>query len=393
MGGEWIRVLVLGLAGVGGGILTGCSGGAADGRAMNGGASGSADAAVADAACGGAPSLGGGAGANGVGSCPSGSTCLAPRLIPTLAAPSLVAVTATYFYYTMAPGDPNKRRLWRAPVSGGYEQNLFDGGPISAIAIDPADTFAYLALGGSAPTILRLPLTANGAAGAGTALTPQPSSGYMSFNSMILDGESLYYISRGDPAMSGLFKIPATGGAPVMVLKSDEPGDVRLHGDYIYFSGNIIREVQGAAGIVRIPRAGGTAQLLYTSTGLAPSGIVVSDSGIYWDIGALMRIPLDGGSPVTLFTPPSARCMHSNSTGFAVAEDAIYYAFVMYNPIQAQVMRIPLDGGVISTPFSTGAFLDLGNIVPVGGTVYFSSSSPTTPGIIAMDACGCAPAP
>jgi len=367
--------------------MASASGGAGGSQPATGGAGGLATANGG----GGGAGLGGMTAAGGAGMCPTAPACAAPHLVPTQLAPDLISATATHFYY-VAPADSNSPRLWRIGLGGDQQQDLYDGG-LGAVAIDPSESAAYLGIG----SVYKLPLDAHGAAGAIVQLDPHPAPAAMTFTGLAVDGGTLYYstFSTGTDATAvGLFKIPAAGGSPQLVLKADLGRGVAVHGDYVYFSGDLIQGTNGASGIVQLPRAGGSPRLVYNSpSGLGPDRFVVTDTAIYLDSGSLMRIPLDGGAPVSVFTATSNADMFVRPSVFAVAADAVYYGATVYTATAtlAQIFRIPLDGGAVSTPFSTDAFVDVGNILAVGGNVYFGSKAKSMPGILGMNPCGCAP--
>jgi len=375
-----------------GGAPTG-KGGAA-GTQGNGGGAGAGGVAAPSGGGGaaGKGNLGGMTAAGGAGMCPSSPACAAPHLVPTSLPPDLLSVTATHFYY-VAPANTGAGQLWRIGLDGANQQQLYSGG-LAAVAIDPAETAAYLGLDG----IYKLPLDSNGAAGSTIQLDPHPSTAFRQVTRIAVDGATIYYSSNADntdpSVVGGLFKIPAAGGSPTQILKADSARNVAIHGDYVYFSGDLIQGTNGVNGIVQLPRAGGTAKVVYDNTGgLGPDRFFVTDDAIYVDNGNVVRIPLAGGSPVTLFAPTSDDTMFVRPSGFTVGTDAIYFGATVYTATAtlAEILRIPLDGGAVSTPFFTDAFVDVGYIVPAGGNVYFGSTAKATPGILEMNACGCAP--
>jgi hypothetical protein len=127
---------------------------------------------------------------------------------------------------------------------------------------------------------------------------------------MRLIGSTLYYIELG----VGLRSIPVTGGAPAMVVPDVGSWEFEIDGDDVFLAdgdpgGRLLRASlngvapadlgpvgepwgfavdathvycanEGGDTITRIPRGGGTPEILATSP--APVGIVVDDHAVYW---------------------------------------------------------------------------------------------------------------
>jgi hypothetical protein len=96
-------------------------------------------------------------------------------------------------------------------------------------------------------------------------------------------------------------------------------------------------------GVMTVPIAGGPIKALAKLTGL-PAGIAVDASNVYWgernlgppSSGSINKVPLTGGSTVTLATDPSY-----GPSRLVVDANAVYFT----NSVESTVMKVPIAGG------------------------------------------------
>ncbi len=92
------------------------------------------------------------------------------------------------------------------------------------------------------------------------------------------DGTRLYWTTSGGWTApippSTLRALPATGGAPTLVASPDQPGDLAVDANDVYFA-------DSDKTIMKVPKSGGTPTVLATQLN-RPMSLVVDDSNVYW---------------------------------------------------------------------------------------------------------------
>jgi hypothetical protein len=108
--------------------------------------------------------------------------------------------------------------------------------------------------------------------------------------------------------------------------------------------------------IMKISKCGGSATTLATGREQS-TNIAVDGTSVYWadsysagltGPGLLLKVPLDGGTPVTLASAPSG----SVACGLALDATSVYWVTVTHtdnDPPPITVMKVPLDGGISTT--------------------------------------------
>jgi hypothetical protein len=172
--------------------------------------------------------------------------------------------------------------------------------------------------------------------------TPIPlAAGELGPASVAVLGSTVYWVSdgAGDGTNSGVVRSTPVGGGPVTTLASGLPMKYNLNDN---------------------------------TAGYAAMG--VDSTGVYFttydgmQTGAVMKVPLDGGAPVTLMSATNPQKLAVDSTGVYVSQG-----------FPSSIAKIPLDGGPPVTVATTTTYQPW-TIALDPNTVYFTSFGCPTDG-------------
>ena len=329
--------------------VMGAGGSAAGGGAAAGGAAGGAGGTLAGgaggASAGGTTMSGTGGGGTAGGTGGSGSTD--GGLIITIDA-GMPATLATghdareialgardvYWFDVEILGDVGRTWLNKTPkggATGGWSiQNL--GGLLAVNA-----THVYVTSG--ATKIAKIPVEG----GSPVAFVSAP----LLVAGLAVDPASVYWTTydteHADPHGTVMKASLATG--ETTMLASDQGGatDIKVDATAVYWAKYASRNGGGA--IMKLPMTGGTPVMLATAN--SPTGIAIDGDSLYWmesgrqsdgtqTVSALKKVPVSGGSPTTLVSPFSSSGCRA---AFVVDGPFIYWA------ADGAIIRMSVDGG------------------------------------------------
>lgn len=183
-------------------------------------------------------------------------------------------------------------------------------------------------------------------------------------SALAIDLTNVYWLDE----LGGLFKVPKTGGSPVMLFNGGgnigQVPSIGLDATSVYFSAFYQNQYVVAA----TPITGGDPANPRVLATEAANGVAVALGNVYWIDGTNQgrRISTNGGAVEPIKTPTSA---FNPDGGFftTVGPDAVYTSF-LFNPT---IVRFPFDGSPAqqyqpSTDTIRGVVAD-------ADTIYFAS--------------------
>jgi hypothetical protein len=255
-----------------------------------------------------------------------------------------IAIDENYVYWGQSAGDGQNVAIVKVPRAG--------GAPVTLASFAAPGTF-----GGNAP------------------------------HSMAVDHTSVYWSWRSNPMLwspGAIMKAPLGGGTAVTLASSTYPTALAVDSTSVYWidQGTVWNGI-GDGSVRKVPLSGGAVTILADTA--QPTDLGIDSSNVYWTTSnpdgtfpAVMKVPVDGGSPV----PLAAYAWASEASGVGAlwglgvsAEGLFYFLANAYAP-QAlplgDLVRVPLAGGsptivlssvpyaVWPTPDDTVTFLAVG---------------------------------
>ncbi len=259
--------------------------------------------------------------------------------------------------YGAADGEAN---IVEFPLDGGQPTKLAESQGVPLAMLSDGTSLFWTTAGLGA--VYRVPV-------AGGTTVKLAGSQYPSFG-LAVDAQSVYWTTQPallpltPPTGPGQVMKAPKGGGPSAVLADDQnvPWGVAVDATNVYWTDF------GWGTVTKVPKDGGPAVVL-ASGQMGPTAIAVDATSVYWtnvgavegaqrvafgDLsidslavepgsGSVMRVPIDGGTPVAL-----ASKLDYPSWGIAVDSDSVYWlaSEVPYQPNRmGAVMRVPLAGG------------------------------------------------
>jgi len=274
-----------------------------------------------------------------------------------------LAVDATSLYWVDASG-----AVMRMSKCGGSATTIASAGPYygsssggsTGLAVDSARVY----VAGSAGDLFTVPLSG----GAPTTLVSTTN-----VLGLTVSGADLYWVANPPTAPSIVGSVPVQGGAPATLATAPPiaQGLPAVDDSSIYWVGN---------GIFSTPRAGGAVTTLAVAQ--QPSaGLAIDDANVYWcanssQASVIMSTPKTGGPSVTLVPD------QIGASQLATDGQNLYWT----NPLAGAVMKVPVAGG---SPVTIAVVSDPGAIVLDDTSVYWAqftgaSAGPGTTSIMKL---------
>lgn len=242
-----------------------------------------------------------------------------------------VAVDGGAVYWVVAKGGVHGGGVWTVPTAGGAAKELV-GSEADATAIAADATHVYWvshgSVAGPSPMVGPKAQLRRVPKGGGPAenLAAVPTT-----HRIVLAGDDVYLLVGDHFGMGQVLRVPRAGGAPVeLATAGDNPYDMALDDTHVYWIAQGPFETPKAAPcrrppcpvatvaplvergeLRRVPRAGGSQEVLEKGLVHATSVTVGGTSVLYSAGGSLIERPKSAG-------PPVSRYPHTASSRFAV---------------------------------------------------------------------------
>jgi hypothetical protein len=242
----------------------------------------------------------------------------------------------------------------------------------------------------------------SGTCSAGRCRTTLGGLGSGPIGAIAVDATSVYWTESDNTSEGRVVKVPIGGGVwTELASGQNNIAGIAVDARSVYWAnqGTGFAPDGGSApsgSVVKVPIDGGTAITLVS--GQSPIGIAVDATSVYWanGDGTVMSVPTGGGTPTTLASGPGG------SYGITVDSTSVYWT-----TFGGAVMKVPLIGGGATTLASglrgprdiavdstSVYFTNDGNTndgsgtlmkVPVGGGAVVTLAGAARPGGIAVD--------
>lgn len=210
-------------------------------------------------------------------------------------------------------------------------------------------------------------------------------------NEIAVDATHLYWTETGK-----VVSIPLAGGTPVVLATGGLPGALAIDGSFVYFAE---RNSPNQA-IKRVPLGGGTVTTLASLPGVSPVDLAINATHLYYisntsagpNTGAVVKIPLAGGAPITLASsqPNPQAIAIDGSNVYWTGGDLMTLALTggtptsLFTGLGSNSFGLTSDGSSVFWTNSTGGKLSKG--AAAGTSLIVLASSQPTPAALAMDA-------
>jgi hypothetical protein len=194
------------------------------------------------------------------------------------------------------------------------------------------------------------------------------------------DSTSVYWLVENDslPTDASVWEAMAVmkrplGGTPLTLVAGDYvPVAITVDATSVYWAATWTNDYPNYATdglILKVPLGGGTPITLASELDSDPQCIAVNANSVYWMTtqSTVMSVPLGGGTPTTLAT---GQLTCGNGVGLAVDSTDLYWT----TGEQGSVMTMPIGGGAATTLFYDW-WSDNGGIAVDGTSVYWANGS------------------
>jgi hypothetical protein len=208
-------------------------------------------------------------------------------------------------------------------------------------------------------------------------------------HAVAVDANNVYWTNMGTPPGPGsVMKVPVCGGeATTLAAERGVPQYIASDSTSVYWTEGSAGEVGALAPLVmKVPIDGGAlVTLASVPNPLAACGIAVDATSVYWGTMtsqnldpapiALMKVPIGGGTPTTLASDAFPGAFGSQC-GIAVDATSVYWT------TQQSILKVPLQGGAVTTLLSFSEFLAPTAIALNSTSLFWTSQGGVGPQVL-----------
>jgi hypothetical protein len=214
-----------------------------------------------------------------------------------------LAIDATTVYWF----GPDDGTIMEAPLAGGAAMSIAKNLTNTPFDLTIDATFVYWTTGA---TIHSVPVGggANKTLVSGQTLTANDQT-----PSLAVNASGIYSTTA-----TSILKFPLAGGAATTLASGQMPLAITADATTVYWTDF----VNGVPSVLKVAASGGTTATLATlATPAVPAYVTVDASNVYWieALGSVKKVPLGGGTPVTLAGAPNT------PGGIAVDATSVYW--------------------------------------------------------------------
>jgi hypothetical protein len=305
--------------------------------------------------------------------------------------PSGLAMAGTNLYYFTS------NTVMTVPISGGDPATLVSGqtGP-QGVAVDA--TNVYWTNSTVAGTVMKLPL------GGGTPITL--ASGLDFPGSIAVDATNVYWTNQGTSGRADgyarLMTVPIKGGTPTTLASADRmaSGGIAVDATSVYWAYSIYYSDNAAPGdtstpdggtagcagtVLKVPVGGGTPITLASGQFCSGGQVAVDATAVYWvngglqangyTDGAVVALPLAGGAPIAV------AAMQKTNGGLAIDATSVYWTIGGTADGDGAVLKAPKIAFGCDLTVASNAIAALG-LTAAGASQTLNA---TLPAVLATD--------
>jgi hypothetical protein len=222
------------------------------------------------------------------------------------------------------------RTILRVPTTGGIATTLLGddaGAEVGQLGTDGTSLY-WLSVSPVSPSGIEAMALQGGTS---VSISGTPTSLVQEF---CVDTTALYFVQRVAAEQTAIVRVPNLGGVPTtLVVGQLSQTSLTMDAKSLYW----FDAVRDGIAIWTVPKSGGAPVTLASFGEDTVGTLAVDDCHVYATVGAsVVRIPVAGGTPTTLYTAP----LQAQPSALAVDATSIYWALNDYTGPTSTIMEL-----------------------------------------------------